>query len=383
MPRRLTVAGLYAGAFIGPFGGGVTVAMLPELGASYGVSSADVAVSVTAYLLPFAALQVVSGTLGERWGRLRTVRIAYVAYTAASLLCALAPTLTLFLGARALQGVANAFTTPLLFAALASSVAPERLGRALGWFGSSQAAGQTFAPLIGGVAAEVDWRWAFAVSAVVSALLALVGIPGPHERPAQAPRLRAAWRSDVLRVGVVAAVGWGCVSGLSFLVALRLEDVFGLSSGQRGLVLTGLGVAGIATARLVGAGADRVGPQRSVLLGAAAGIVVLVGVGLAPTVGLVAAAWALGGIATQLVLVGVNLLVLRSSPVNRGGSMSLVQAIRFGGGSLAPVAFTPVYDATMAGAFLLAAALVAVVIPVALPRSAGPQGPSTTSSARA
>jgi len=138
-------------------------------------------------------------------------------------------------------------------------------------------------------------------------------------------------------------------------------------------VLTGLGVAGIATARLVGAGADRVGPQRSVLLGAAAGIVVLVGVGLAPTVGLVAAAWALGGMATQLVLVGVNLLVLRSSPVNRGGSMSLVQAIRFGGGSLAPVVFTPLYDATMAGAFLLAATVLAVVTPLALPH---PQGES-------
>jgi len=353
--------------------------MLPELGASYGVTPAAAAVSVTAYLLPFAALQVVSGTLGERWGRRRTVRIAYVGYTAASLLCALAPTLTLFLAARALQGIANAFTTPLLFAALAGSVAPERLGRALGWFGSLQAAGQTSAPLIGGAAAEIDWRWAFVVSAVVSALLALVGIPGTEERPDRPPALRTAWRRDVLRVGVVAAVGWGCVSGLSFLVALRLDDTFGLSAGARGLVLTGLGVAGLATARVVGAGVDRIGPRRSVLLGAAVGIVVLIGVGLAPTVGLVAAAWALGGVATQLVLVGVNVLVLRS-PVNRGGSMSLVQAIRFGGGSLAPVVFTPLYDATMAGAFLLAAVVVGVVIPVALPH---PHDPSATSSARA
>jgi MFS family permease len=134
-------------------------------------------------------------------------------------------------------------------------------------------------------------------------------------------------------------------------------------------VLTGLGVAGLATARLVGSGVDRIGPQRSVLLGAAAGIVVLVGVGLAPTVGLVAAAWALGGVATQLLLVGVNVLVLRSSPVNRAGSMSLVQAIRFGGGSLAPVVFTPLYNVTAAGAFLLAAVMVAVVIPVTLPRA--------------
>lgn len=157
--------------------------MLPELGASYGLPSSAAAVSVTAYLLPFAALQVVSGTLGERWGRQRTVRIAYVVYTAASLLCALAPTFALFLAARALQGVANAFTTPLLFAVLASSVAPERLGRALGWFGSLQAAGQTSAPLIGGAAAEIDWRWAFVVSAVVSALLALVGIPVRRNAP--------------------------------------------------------------------------------------------------------------------------------------------------------------------------------------------------------
>ena len=124
--------------------------MLPELGASYGVSSGAAAVSVTAYLLPFAALQVVSGTLGERWGGQRTVRVAYVGYTAASLLCAVAPTLAVFLGGRALQGAANAFTTPMLFAALASTVPPERLGRALGWFGSLQAAGQTSAPLIGG-----------------------------------------------------------------------------------------------------------------------------------------------------------------------------------------------------------------------------------------
>ncbi len=351
--------------------------MLPELGASYGVSAADMAVSVTAYLLPFAALQVVSGTWGERWGRQRTVRLAYVVYVAASLLCAFAPTLTVFLAARALQGVANAFTTPLLFAALAGSVAPERLGRALGWFGSLQAAGQTSAPLVGGVAAEVDWRWAFGASAAVSVLLAVAGIPGSGARPDRSPGLRTAWRVDVLRAGLVAAVGWGCVSGLSFLVALRLENTFGLSAGPRGLVLTALGVAGLLTARAVGAGVDRVGPRRSVLLGVVCGVVVLVGVGLAPTVWLVTAAWALGGIATQLVLVGVNTLVLRSSAVNRGGSMSVVQAIRFGGGSLTPVVFTPVYDASAAGAFLLAAAVVAVVTPLALPGDRRPEPRAT------
>jgi predicted MFS family arabinose efflux permease len=343
--------------------------MLPEVGAAYGVSAGAAATSVTAYLLPFAAVMLVSGTLGERWGRRRTVVVGYAVYVVASLACVLATGWTLFLAARALQGVANAFTTPLLLAALAGTVAPERLGRALGWFGSLQAAGQTSAPLVGGLAAEIDWRYAFAAIAVVAALLGVAGIPTGAAPAARRPSMRSAWRPEVLRAGVVAAIGWGCLSGLNFLVALRLEEEFGLSAGARGVVLTGPGVAGLLTARLVGGRVDRLGARRCVLLGSALGVLVVAGVGLAPAVWLVAAIWAFGGPATQLVLVGVNALVLGSAAANPGGSVSVVQAVRFGGGSLAPVAFTPVYHADPVVGFLVPAALLAVVVPLALPRT--------------
>ncbi|MBW0117778.1 MFS transporter [Pseudonocardia abyssalis] len=381
MTGRAARAGLYAGAFLGPFGGGVTVAMLPELGSAFGVSAGTASVSVTAYLLPFAAVMLVSGTLGERWGRRRTVVLAYAAYVLASLLCVLAWAWPVFLVGRALQGVANGFTTPLLLAAIASATAPDRLGRALGWFGSLQALGQTSAPLLGGLAAEVDWRWAFGGVAVVAALLAVAGIPSGAPSAGRAsprPSLRSAWRLSVLRAGLVAAVGWGCLAGLNFLVALRLEEEFALGSSARGLVLTGLGVVGLLTARLVGGGVDRIGPRRAVLLGAGRGALVVVAMGLAPVVWAVAAAWAVGGAATQLVLVGVNALVLGSSEGNPGGSMSVVQAVRFGGGALTPLALTPVYAADPVAAFLVPALVLAVAVPVALPR----QAPSATSSAR-
>ena len=354
--------------------------MLPELGATFGVSASTATTSVTAYLLPFAALMLVSGTYGERWGRRRTVAVGYGVYVLASLACALAATWPLFLAARALQGAANAFTTPLLLAALASSVAPHRLGRALGWFGSLQSAGQTSAPLLGGLAAEVDWRWAFAGVALVAALLGVAGIPPGAARTGR-PSLRSAWRPDVLRLGLVAAVGWGCLAGLNFLVALRLEDAFALSAGARGLVLTGLGVAGLLTARLVGGGVDRIGARRSVLAGTGLGVAVVAGVGLAPAVGLVAAVWAVGGVATQLVLVGVNALVLGSGRANAGGATSVVQAVRFGGGALSPAAITPVYHLDPLAGFLVPAALLAVVVPVALPRAG--QAPSRASTERA
>ncbi|MGQ0573285.1 MAG: MFS transporter [Pseudonocardia sp.] len=363
-------AGLYAGAFLGPFGGGITVAMLPELGVSFGVSAAAATASVTAYLLPFAALMLVSGTLGERWGRRRTVVVAYLLYVVASVACALAPTLTLLLAARAVQGVANAFTTPLLLAALAAVSAPERLGRALGWSGSLQAFGQTSAPLVGGLAAEVDWRLAFAVTAVVALLLAAAGIPDDG-RPGRAGgvRLAAALQPRVLRLGAVAAVGWGCLGGLAFLVALRLEIGFDAGAGTRGLVLTGLGLAGMLTARLVGSLADRAGPRRCVLAGAGVGALLVVGIGIAPALAAVALLWAVAGTAQQLVLVGVNALVFAGPAANRGGAMSVVLAVRFLGGGLAPVALTPVYLGAPVLGFLLPAALLVVLVPVLLPRA--------------
>ena len=342
--------------------------MLPELGASFGVSAGTSATSVTAYLLPFAAVMLVSGTLGERWGRRRTVVSAYGVYVVASGLAAVATTLPLFLAARALQGVANGFTTPLLLAAIASTVAPERLGRALGWAGSLQALGQTSAPLLGGLAAEFDWRYAFGGVAVAAVLLAVAGIPAGGPAPATRPSLRSAWRPEILRAGLASAVGWGCLSGLNFLVALRLEAEFGLGAGPRGLVLTGLGVAGLLTARLVGGRIDRIGARRSVLIGAGLGVLVVLVVGLAPAVWLVAVAWAVGGPAGQLMVVGVNALVLGGAGGNRGGAVSTVQAVRFGGGALTPLALTPVYAADPVAAFLLPALLLAVAVPVALPR---------------
>ncbi|GGG10040.1 MFS transporter [Rhodococcoides trifolii] len=366
---RLQVSALYLGGFLGPFGGAVVASMLPEMGSGLGVSSGSASSSLTAYLLPFALTMLVSGTLGARWGRLRTVRIAYGVYLVASIACALAPGLYFLLGARVVQGCANAFTTPLLLAALAMITPKERLGRVLGTFGALQAAGQTSAPLVGGLAAEFDWRYAFLVLAVVSAVLGLIGLPAQASAPASATpeRLRDALTPRVLRIGVVALLGWGALGGLSFLLAFRAEDDFGLSPGLRGLLLTGFGAAGIVAARPVGGLIDRIGPRRTIVIGAVGGAALIAAAGTVNVVIVVGIVWAIAGVASQFVLVGVNAAVLGASGPNRGGSVSVVQAFRFTGAALAPLALTPVYQVHPAAAFLVPAALLAVIAPLVMP----------------
>ncbi|MET8758593.1 MFS transporter [Lentzea sp. NPDC004782] len=358
---RLARAGLYAGALIGPFGGAITTSVLPEIGRSFGRSPGAAASTLTFYLVPFAVLMLVSGTLAQRWGPQRTVRIAYVVYAAASALAASSWTFEVLLASRALQGAANSFTTPVLLAVIAASTPKEELGRALGLFGSMQAAGQTSAPLVGGLTAEVDWRLAFVVISVVAVGLAVLGVPQTDAEPERDASLRSAFVPSTLRPAAIAFVGWACLGGLSFLVAFRLDDVFGLGAGQRGVLLTGFGIVGFLTARQVGKAIDKFGAMTTVVVGATLGGGLIAAIGTTPFAAVVVIAWALTGAAAQGVLVSVNALVLQSENANRGGSVSVVQSLRFMGAAVAPLAFVPLYQSHPLLGFLVPAALLITV----------------------
>ena len=177
----------YVGGVMGPFGATVILPMFPELRDSFNVSSQTIGWGFTAYLLPFALLLLVSGTLGERWGRQRTVRATYLLYTFASVLCAVSPSITMFLVARSLQGIANAFITPLLLSGLAELVPPEKFGRQVGIYSSFQALGVGLAPILGGVAADTLWETAFWGTAVVSFILSLFPPTGQPREGANLP----------------------------------------------------------------------------------------------------------------------------------------------------------------------------------------------------
>src|SRR4051794_32104858 len=148
---------LYAGGFLGPFGGGIIAVLIPQLRVAFDATTAQVTWGITAYLIPFAALQLVSGTIGERVGIARTVRVAYVAYAALSVLSAFAPDIGVFIASRAAQGAANAFLTPLLLAAVAASSPEGTVGRTVGTFAAVQTTALVASPLVGGLAGELFW----------------------------------------------------------------------------------------------------------------------------------------------------------------------------------------------------------------------------------
>ena len=137
---------LYIGGFLGPFGGGVVAVLVPQLRDAFDATTAGVAATIPAYLVPFAVLQLVSGTIGERLGRRRVVRTAYIVYAVLSLLAALAPNLGVFLGLRALQGRRTRSSRRCCSPGLADEVPPRQIGRAVGTFAAVQTAAVALAP---------------------------------------------------------------------------------------------------------------------------------------------------------------------------------------------------------------------------------------------
>ena len=360
---RFATLPLHLGGFIGPFGGAVLAVLVPELRQAFGATTSQIALAVPAYLVPFALLQVFSGTLGERFGRRRTVQLAYFAYAVASVATALAPTIGIFLVGRAGQGAANAFTTPLVMAALADVVPRERLGRSIGTFAGVQAAGISFAPLLGGLAAEVNWRLAFIAPAVVSLGLMLMPPRDPQPADGEKPSLRSLLNRRMARLTTAACAGYLGFTGLPFLVSLRIDDAFDLASSPRGLILAAYGAAGFALGNAAGRLVDRIGGHRGAVIGSVVGAAFVLALGFADTPLVLALAWTAGGAASALLWAGLNTIAVNFSDTNRAGVVSAYQASKFVGAAAAPIAWLPLYHASTPLVFACAAAVTLAVIP--------------------
>ncbi|MER7110637.1 MFS transporter [Streptomyces sp. NPDC000229] len=167
---------------------------LPEIGRALGVGTRSLEWTVDAYTLVLAGLLISSGALADRFGRRRVFQTGLVVFGAASLVCAIAPSVGVLVAARALQGVGASMLSPVALAIVVNAVPdPKERARAIGvWaavFGLSMAAG----PVVGGALIEgFGWRALFWINApvVVAALvLSAVFVPESRARRAQRPDL--------------------------------------------------------------------------------------------------------------------------------------------------------------------------------------------------
>ncbi|MFN2582457.1 MAG: DHA2 family efflux MFS transporter permease subunit, partial [Candidatus Dormibacteria bacterium] len=186
----------------------------PTIGREFHADVAGLQWVTIGYMLTLSGLLLLGGALGDRLGRRRLFMIGVVWFAAASLLCAIAPTIEVLIVARAVQGIGGALLTPGSLAILESSFVADDRAKSIGaWSGLGGIAGAA-APFIGGyLIAAASWRLIFLINVPVAApvvFLAARYIPETRDEGQQG-RLDVA--GCTLIVLALIGVSYGLVEG--------------------------------------------------------------------------------------------------------------------------------------------------------------------------
>lgn len=340
--KKLRLITIYLGGFIGPFAGQSIAVILPNVAESFSITLEQAALTMSAYLFPFATVMLGSTRIVRRFRPRRVILTAYLFTLVGSAICILSPTWIPFLLGFMVMGVANAFTLPIFQVMLRQLMPPNELGAALGTYAAMQSLGLFSAPLIAGVATLVNWQLMFGIVFVGAVWVLIVQVPDvlPPSSLEESSPGRILWGPTLVHMISCLMIGFGII-GVAILTALSVGDRFGVDSVGRGLVIMSGGLAAFVLAASLGKLADVLGPKRVLLGSIAVGSAALFLVSLVPSLWLVAACWALAILAAQGMQTCINLVVLRSP----GGVsiLSSVQAFRFYGSSITPLVLLPVY----------------------------------------
>jgi EmrB/QacA subfamily drug resistance transporter len=151
---------------------------LPTIQDDLGFSQNDLAWVVNAYLIAFGGLLLLSGRIGDLIGQRRIFLIGLAVFTAASLLCAVAQSQGVLVGARFVQGVGGALTSAVILGMIVTMFPePRDQAKAIGVYTFVAVAGGSIGLLLGGVLTEtLNWHWIFFVNLPIGLATALFAI---------------------------------------------------------------------------------------------------------------------------------------------------------------------------------------------------------------
>jgi EmrB/QacA subfamily drug resistance transporter len=176
-PRRWGIlAVLAAVAFMAQLDLFIVNIAVPAMSRSFGGASlGDLSWVLNAYAIVFAALLVPAGRLADHFGRRRFLLWGVVVFTAASVLCALAPSLGVLVAGRVLQAAGAAMVVPTSLGLLLPAFAQRQHGLVVGvWAGVGAVAASSGAP-VGGLLVGIDWRWIFLVNVPIGVATVIAG----------------------------------------------------------------------------------------------------------------------------------------------------------------------------------------------------------------
>ena len=315
-------------------------AMLPALAQAFGTRAADAAGTISAFALAYGLMQLIYGSLGDRFGKARIISLAAWGCAGTSVAASFAPSLELLTVGRGLMGGFAAGIIPLTMAWIGDRVPYEQRQEALARLLTWTLLGMMLGAWAGGALAQLaNWRSAFVAVAVLFAAAAFgVSRAGRDERPHAsatgiaayaanvAELLRSPWTRRVLAVVFVEA---GLVGGAMAFVPTALHDRLQLTLLEAGGVLALFGLGGLVYSRLAGRAVRRLGAPALAVAGAGCLALAFALLAAMPSLVVSAAACLLAGFGFYLLHNTLQTCATQLSATARGTGVSLFASALF------------------------------------------------------
>lgn len=227
------------GAFMASLDLSIVNVAFPALERSFPHDSrATLAWVITGYAIVFASLLVIGGRTADRVGKRRVFFVGLAVFTIGSALCGLAPSVSVLVVGRLIQGAGGAALLPSSLGLLLTAFGPERRSQIVALWAGVGALAVATGPSLGAALITVGgWRWAFFVNLPVGAMAYLTGrgVLVAHRADSARPRpdylgvVLVSVSLGALVLGVSEGPSWGWTSArilVSFAVALIIGAAF-------------------------------------------------------------------------------------------------------------------------------------------------------------
>ncbi len=226
---------------IGPLSTDLYLPSLPSIARALDAGVAQAQLTLSAYMTAFALVQLAYGPLSDRFGRKPVALGGIAIYAAATLACALAPTIETLIWARAAQAAGACAGVVLGRAIVRDVYGPEGTARALATVGSVMAFAPAIGPILGGlIETWFGWRWNFAlllgIALVLLACLTALDETNAHKNP------RATDVAPLLR-NYRTLLGDRVYLGYALSVSFSYAGLFAFISGSSFVLIDVLGLA--------------------------------------------------------------------------------------------------------------------------------------------
>jgi len=195
---------------------------------------------INGYTLALGSVILIGGAAGDRYGRRRAFLIGIAIFTVASIACALAPGITMLIGARLVQGIGAALMIPQSLAIITASFPKTVRGQAIGVWAAASAITTALGPTLGGFLIDaLSWRAAFWINVPIACAVIWLTLSHVPESRNETETGKLDWLGGVLAVIVLGAFTQG-LSSASASSSLSLSSLISFGVAALAFVLFGI-----------------------------------------------------------------------------------------------------------------------------------------------